>query len=58
MWIVICGEYKQGKSSLTNALLNEPELFPVDVDVTTSLVSTITYGEREKIMVVLGKPGE
>ncbi|MEM1167541.1 MAG: dynamin family protein [Cyanobacteria bacterium P01_H01_bin.35] len=58
IWIVICGEYKKGKSSLTNALLNEPGLFPVDVDVTTSLVSTITHGEREKIMVVLGKPGE
>lgn len=58
IWVVVCGEYKKGKSSLTNALLNEPELFPVDVDVTTSLVSTITHGEREKIMVVLGKPGE
>lgn len=58
IWIVICGEYKKGKSSLTNALLNEPGLFPVDVDITTSIVSSITYGEREKIMVVLGKPGE
>lgn len=57
-WVVICGEYKKGKSSLTNALLNEPGLFSVDVDITTSLVSTITYGEREKIMVVLDKPGE
>ena len=57
-WVVICGEYKKGKSSLTNAPLNKPGLFSVDVDITTSLVSTITYGEREKIMVVLDKPGE
>lgn len=51
MVLVVCGEFKQGKSNLINALLNEPNLFPVDIHITTSLVSTISYGETEKITV-------
>lgn len=51
MVLVVCGEFKQGKSNLINALLNEPNLFPVDRHITTSLVSTISYGETEKITV-------
>ena len=58
LFVVVCGEFKQGKSSLLNALLNEPGLFPVDIDITTNLVSTITYGKEEKITVVLGEPGK
>ncbi|MEM7579341.1 MAG: dynamin family protein [Cyanobacteria bacterium P01_A01_bin.80] len=49
--VVVAGECKQGKSSLINALLNEIDLFPVNVDITTNLVSTISYGEPEKIQV-------
>ena len=55
--VVVCGETKQGKSEFLNAFLNEPSLFPVDVDITTNLVSTITYGDKEKISVLLGEPG-
>jgi GTPase Era involved in 16S rRNA processing len=58
LFVVVCGEFKQGKSSLLNAFLNEPNLFPVDVDITTNLVSTITYGESEKITVIVGEPGK
>lgn len=58
LFVVVCGEFKQGKSSLMNALLNEPGLFPVDVDITTNLVSSIAYGETEKITVVVGESGE
>jgi len=58
LFVVVCGEFKQGKSSLLNALLNEPDLFPVDVDITTNLVSSITYGKHEKITVVVGEPGK
>ncbi|MUG96847.1 dynamin [Scytonema sp. UIC 10036] len=58
LFVVVCGEFKQGKSSLLNALLNEPDLFPVDVDITTNLVTTITYGQREKITVVVGEAGK
>lgn len=56
--VVVCGEFKQGKSSLINALLGEPDLFPVDIDVTTSLVSSITYGPTENITVMIGEPGK
>lgn len=55
--VVIAGNFKQGKSSLINALLNENDLFPVDVEITTNLVSTITFGATEKIQVILGEPG-
>jgi GTPase Era involved in 16S rRNA processing len=56
--VVVCGEFRQGKSSLLNALLNETGLFPVDVDITTNLVSSITYGAAEKITVLLGERGQ
>jgi GTP-binding protein EngB required for normal cell division len=56
--VAVCGEYKQGKSSLTNALLEEHNLFPVDVDVATSVVTTITYGSVEKITVIMGELGK
>lgn len=56
--VVVAGEFKQGKSSLINALINEPGLFPVDIDITTNLVSTITYGQQETISVLLGERGK
>jgi ribosome biogenesis GTPase A len=56
--VVVCGEFKQGKSSLINALLNENNLFPVDIDIATNLVSSITYGEQEKVKIILGEPGK
>jgi hypothetical protein len=34
--VVVVGEKKRGKSSLVNALLRRPDLFPVDVDIATS----------------------
>ena len=42
--IAVCGEFCQGKSSLINALIDEQDLLPVDVDITTELISAITYG--------------
>lgn len=56
--VVVAGEFKQGKSSLMNALLNESGFFPVDIDIATCLVSSITYGDQEKITVLLGEPGQ
>lgn len=59
LYVIVCGEFKKGKSSFINALLNERNnLCPVDVDVTTSVVTTLAYGETEKITAVLGKTGE
>lgn len=54
--VVVCGEFRRGKSSLLNAFLNEmQEFFPVDISVTTNLVTTITYAQKEKITVVIGE---
>ncbi|RDH87281.1 MAG: hypothetical protein DIZ77_18435 [endosymbiont of Seepiophila jonesi] len=57
IYIVACGEFKQGKSSFINALLDEPNLFPVDIDITTNLVSTISYGPHEVVEVLAGETG-
>lgn len=51
--VVVCGEFKRGKSSLLNALLEEPGLFPVDDYYATSLVSTISYADTEQVTVLL-----
>ncbi|AFZ37950.1 GTP-binding protein HSR1-related protein [Stanieria cyanosphaera PCC 7437] len=51
---VVAGEFKQGKSSLLDAILEEPALFPVDLDIATNLVSTIAYGKKEEITVLCG----
>lgn len=56
--IVACGEFKQGKSSLLNAILNETDIFPVDIDIATNVVSSISYGEEEKITVIYGEIGK
>lgn len=56
--VVVCGEFKRGKSSFINALLNEINLCPVDIDITTSLVTLIEYGERERLSVTIGQAGQ
>jgi GTPase Era involved in 16S rRNA processing len=58
LFVVVCGEFKRGKSSLINALLGEPGLFPVDVDIATSLVTTIAYRAEERIVVAVGERGK
>lgn len=50
--VVVCGEHKQGKSRLLNALLDEPGLLPVDSFFATRLVTTIAHGPTEHIEVV------
>jgi ribosome biogenesis GTPase A len=49
--VAVIGEFKRGKSSLLNALLEQPGLFPVKPMIATSMVTTATYGERERITV-------
>ena len=58
LFVVVAGKFKQGKSSLLNAFLNKTEIFSVDIDITTNLVSTITYGKDERVSVVLGESGK
>jgi predicted GTPase len=57
--VVVCGEFKRGKSSMLNALLEEdPPLFPVDAVVATSVVSVASWGEAERIIVQSVDQGE
>lgn len=49
--VVICGECKRGKSSLINALLDVPNLCPVDATVATNNITLIRYGSQERINV-------
>lgn len=46
--ILVCGEFKRGKSSFINALLHE-DICPVDIGVTTAAVSIIRYGDTPKV---------
>lgn len=58
IYIVVCGEIKRGKSSFLGAFLEDVNLFPVDVNVATNIVSIVTYGEKESIRIVTGKGSE
>ncbi|MDT3396027.1 dynamin family protein [Streptomyces sp. B1866] len=50
--VVVCGEFKRGKSSLLNALLGDVRgLLPVGTDYTTSVVTTVGYGPAEHVTV-------
>lgn len=46
--IMVCGEFKRGKSTFINALLDIP-LCPTDEHIATSTVSIIKYGEKQKV---------
>lgn len=49
--LMVAGEFKRGKSSLINMLLEEQDLCPVAVHITTCAVTVITYGKQERITV-------
>ncbi len=52
--LVVLGEFKRGKSSLINALL-ERELLPTGVLPLTSAVTVIRGGERQRLLVGFGE---
>jgi GTPase SAR1 family protein len=57
--VVVCGEFKRGKSSLLNALLNEwrpPVLFPEAAEIATNAVTKVSYGPVETVTVLLETP--
>lgn len=56
--LIVIGEFKRGKTSLVNALLNEPDLLPVGVDITTNTVTSVRYGERERVLAYSGDGDE
>lgn len=51
--VVTVGEAKRGKSSLLEALIEEPGLFPIDVNVCTNIVTIVRYGVTEKITAIV-----
>ncbi|MGZ4532848.1 MAG: dynamin family protein [Mycobacteriaceae bacterium] len=51
--VVVCAEFKRGKSSLLNALLEQPDLFPVDSYYATNVIITASYAAEERIKVTL-----
>ena len=54
--VFVVGEFKQGKSSLVNALLNAP-VCPVDDDIATAVPTAIHYGTEPSATLLL-KPAE
>ena len=53
--VLVVGEFKQGKSSLVNALVGAP-ICPVDDDVATSAPTLVRYGEQAHAEVVADPP--
>jgi signal recognition particle receptor subunit beta len=48
--VVVAGEYKQGKSTLVNAVV-QTEVCPVDDDVVTAVPTIVRYGSRAEALV-------
>ncbi len=51
--VAVVGEFKRGKSSLLDALIEQPDLFPVDTSVATNLVTTLAWGDSERVSVLV-----
>lgn len=54
--VVVLGEFKQGKSSLINALVGRV-VCPVDDDVATATVTVVHHAERSQAVAFLPEPG-
>ena len=46
--VLVCGEFKRGKSTFINALIGR-RLCPTDTDICTSVSSIISYGETPSV---------
>jgi len=55
LMVVVCGEIKRGKSSLLTAFLEEKDIFPIDLNTCTNVVTVVRYGAVEKIEAILEK---
>ncbi|MFT6290935.1 MAG: hypothetical protein ACJAR2_001529 [Ilumatobacter sp.] len=53
--VVVIGEFKQGKSSLINALLNA-EVCPVDDDIATAVPTSIRHGVKRAAWAIVAPP--
>jgi len=50
----VFGEFKRGKSRLLGALVEQPDLFPSEVDIATNLVTTLEYAPAERLTAFVG----
>lgn len=59
-YLVVCGEFKRGKSTFINSLLEKPNLLPTDVVPTTAAIHIIKFGDepRFRIVPIDGEAGE
>jgi len=55
--VVVVGEFKQGKSSLVNALVNA-DVCPVDDDIATSVPTFVRYGDEPSATVLFDTGAE
>jgi septin family protein len=55
--VLVVGEFKQGKSSLVNALLNAP-VCPVDDDIATSAPTAVRWSEQPAAAVLYRPPDD
>lgn len=51
--VLVCGEFKRGKSTFVNALIGR-SVCPTDTDICTSIVSIIKFGTNEKVTRLYG----
>lgn len=49
--VVVCGEYGRGKSTLLSALAGRRQLFPHESGDTTSIATTLSWGERAEAVI-------
>ena len=55
--VLVVGEFKQGKSSLINALLKVP-VCPVDDDVATAVPTVVRFGAEPAATAIIDRPSE
>ncbi len=55
--VLVVGEFKQGKSSLVNALVKAP-ICPVDDDVATAVATVIGYADRSEAAITCETAGD
>ncbi len=46
--VVVCGEFKRGKSSLLNAIIGRQQLFPTGETLTTATLMMVRWGAQER----------
>ena len=55
--VAVVGEFKRGKSTLVNALI-QTSACPVDADIVTAVPTLVRYGEKLAVTAYLQRPGD